>query len=464
MKIARVRVTHIDMSFWGDFAARQDELRLVTLMAVHPQYRHPLSSWFPRDAMCVVEVEADDGLVGTGWCEDYAGATSAIIENHLTKILVGADALERGRLWDQMFRSTMPYGRKGPALYAVSAIDIALWDLAGKHFGQPVFELLGGRARDWCPSTPATCISPTRTSSSRRRRSTWRRGFKAMKMRFLHGPADGLAGLRRNVELVSMLRAAVGDEIDIMADAYMGWDLEYALRMCRALEPFDMKWVEEPLLPDQLREYAILRRESPVPIAAGEHETTRYGFAQIIEAEALDVIQFDIGRVGGFSEARKVCALAQAAGLPVYTHAYGMPTLHLATSDTAVGMVEYFPVPVWDDVTEAPTSTARPFPRAARCRLAMPRVWAPPCRWPASPPWPDGGAAAARRGARGADAVRDRRVDRRRVAGHSRRLDRGPGAAGMCLPPTEASSTSSPRPSATRWWLRPWRSTTAGCR
>ena len=334
MKIARVRVTHIDMSFWGDFAARQDELRLVTLMAIHPQYRHPLSSWFPRDAMCVVEVQTDGGLVGTGWCEDYARATSAIIENHLTKLLVGADPLERSRLWDQMFRSTMPYGRKGAALYAISAVDIALWDLAGKHFGLPVYELLGGRARDPVPVYASHLHFTNEDEFVAEAIEYVRRGFKAMKMRFLHGPADGLAGLRRNVELVRMLRDAVGDDIDIMADAYMGWDLEYALRMCRALAPFDMKWVEEPLLPDQLREYAELRRASPVPIAAGEHETTRYGFAQIIEAKALDIIQFDIGRVGGFSEARKVCALAQAAGLPVYTHAYGMPTLHLATSDT----------------------------------------------------------------------------------------------------------------------------------
>lgn len=354
MRIASVKVTHIDMSFWGDFAARQDELRLVTLMAIHPQYRHPLSSWFPADAMCVVEIQTDEGLVGTGWCEDYARATSVIIENHLTRLLVGADPLERSRLWDQMFRSTMPYGRKGPALYAVSAVDIALWDLAGKHFGQPVYELLGGRARDVVPVYASHLHFTNEDEFVAEATEYVNRGFKAMKMRFLHGPADGLAGLRRNVELVRMLRSAVGDGIDIMADAYMGWDLEYALRMCRSLEPFDMKWVEEPLLPDQLREYAALRRGSPVPIAAGEHETTRYGFSQIIEAGALDIIQFDIGRVGGFSEARKVCALAQAAGLPVYTHAYGMPTLHLATSDTAVGMVEYFPVPVWDDVTEAP--------------------------------------------------------------------------------------------------------------
>ena len=354
MRIARVKVTHIDMSLWGDFAARQDELRLVTLMAIHPQYRHPLSSWFPADAMCVVEIQTDEGLVGTGWCEDYARATSVIVENHLTRLLVGADPLERSRLWDQLFRSTMPYGRKGPALYAISALDIALWDLAGKHFDQPVFELLGGRARDVIPVYASHLHFTNEDEFVAEATEYVRRGFKAMKMRFLHGPADGPAGMRRNVELVRMLRDAVGDDIDIMADAYMGWDLEYALRMCRALEPFDMKWVEEPLLPDQIREYAELRRSSPVPIAAGEHETTRYGFAQIIEAGALDIIQFDIGRVGGFSEARKVCALAQAAGLPVYTHAYGMPTLHLATSDTAVGMVEYFPVPVWDDVTEAP--------------------------------------------------------------------------------------------------------------
>lgn len=370
MRIARVKVTHIDMSFWGDFAARQDELRLVTLMAIHPQYRHPLSSWFPADAMCVVEIQTDEGLVGTGWCEDYARATSVIIENHLTKLLVGADPLERGRLWDQMFRSTMPYGRKGPALYAISAIDIALWDLAGKHFGQPVFELLGGRARDVIPVYASHLHFTNEDEFVAEATEYVRRGFKAMKMRFLHGPADGPAGLRRNVELVRMLRDAVGAGIDIMADAYMGWDLDYALRICRALEPFDMKWVEEPLLPDQIREYAALRRDSPVPIAAGEHETTRYGFAQIIEAGALDIIQFDIGRVGGFSEARRVCALAQAAGLPVYTHAYGMPTLHLATSDTAVGMVEYFPVPVWDDVTEAPHFDGAAIPEGGQVSIA----------------------------------------------------------------------------------------------
>ena len=369
MRIARVRVTHVDMSFWGDFAERQDELRLVTLMSRYAEYRHPLSSWFPSDAMCVVEIETGEGLVGTGWCEDYVGASSAIIERHLAKILGGKNPLARSRLWDQMFRSTMPYGRKGPALFAISAVDIALWDLAGKHFGQPVFELLGGRAREAVPIYASHLHFTNEEEFTAEAQEYVRRGFKAMKMRFLNGPADGRAGMHRNVDLVRMLRSAVGDDIEIMADAYMGWDLEYALRMCRALAPFDMKWVEEPLLPDQISEYAILRRESPVPIAAGEHETTRYGFTQIIEAGALDIIQFDIGRVGGFSEAIKVCALAQAAGLPVYTHAYGLPTLHLATSTRAVRMVEYFPVPVWEDVDEKPHFDGAAIPIAGEVKL-----------------------------------------------------------------------------------------------
>ena len=269
MKIARVNVTHIDMSFWGDFASRQDELRLVTLMAIYPQYRHPLSSWFAKDVMCVVEIETEDGLVGTGWCEDYCRATSVIVEQHLSRLLIGMDPLDRSRLWDQMYRSTMPYGRKGPALFAISAVDIALWDLAGKHFGQPVYQLLGGRARDSVPIYASHLHFTNEDEFTREAADYVRRGFGAMKMRFLHGPADGLEGMNRNVELVKLLRETVGDDVDIMADAYMGWDLEYALRMCRSLASFDMKWIEEPLLPDQIRDYAALTTRIAGPDRGG---------------------------------------------------------------------------------------------------------------------------------------------------------------------------------------------------
>ena len=362
MEITRVKVTFVDTSFWGAFSDRQDELEFSHPMAMYPQSRHPVSSWFPDVRMCVVEIETANGLVGTGWCEDYSGASSIIVERHLTRFLIGADARNRGQLWDQMYRSTIPYGRKGPAIFAISAVDIALWDLVGKHLGQPVHQLLGGKSRD-SVQIYASALHFTNEDDFVREASDYvSRGFKAMKMRFQHGPADGREGLKRNVEIVKLLRETVGDNIDIMGDAYMAWDLEYALRMCRALAPFDMKWVEEPLLPDQIRDYVALRKESPVPIAAGEHESTRYGFTQLIESEALDIIQFDIGRVGGFSEGRRVCTLAQAAGLPVFTHAYGLPALQLATNETTIGMVEYFPVPVWEGVDEAPHYDGAPTP------------------------------------------------------------------------------------------------------
>ena len=166
-------------------------------------------------------------------------------------------------------------------------------------------------------------------------------------MRFKWGPADGLEGMNRNVGLVKMLRETVGDSIDLMGDAYMGWTLEYAKRITRKLAPFDLKWIEEPLMPDELEAYMELTRSSPVPIAAGEHEFTRYGFDLLIRNKAVNIVQFDMGRVGGVTEAKRVCALATVAGLPVCTHAYGLPTLQFITSEPACLMAEHFPVPVW---------------------------------------------------------------------------------------------------------------------
>lgn len=369
MKITRVKVTYVDESFWGAFSARQDLLEFAHPMAMYPEYRHPVSSWFPDVRLCVVEIETADGLVGTGYAEDYSGATSVIVERHLTRFLIGADARNRDKLWDQMYRSTLPYGRKGPAMFAISAVDTALWDLVGRGLGQPVYQLLGGRGRDEINLYASALHFVDEDRFVREATEYVNRGFKAMKMRFRHGPADGRAGLKHNVEIVRLLRETVGESIDIMADAYMSWDLEYAQRMCRALAPYDLKWIEEPLMPDQIGDYATLRRDSPVPIAAGEHEATRYGFSQIIEAKALDIIQFDMGRVGGFSEARRVCTLAQAAGLPVFTHAYGLPALQLATNQTVIGMVEYFPVPVWEEIDEGQHYDGAPIPEGGKVAL-----------------------------------------------------------------------------------------------
>ena len=347
MRIARVRATKILSSAWGDFCEREAELPLVTAMAVYPEYRHPISTWRPAEAMCIVEVEADDGTTGIGWCEDYCGAASNIVNGHLSGLLVGADPREITKLWDIMYRASMSYGRKGVALFGISAIDIALWDLKGKQLDEPVYRLLGGKVRDPIPAYASHLHYLDTERFCAEAEDYVKQGYRAMKMRFPHGPADGLPGMNKNIELVKLLRDTVGDSIDIMADAYMGWTLEYAKRVTRRLAPFDLKWIEEPLLPDDVAGFVELRRASPVPIATGEHECTRYGFATLIKQQALDIVQFDMGRVGGFTEARRVCTLANAAGLPVCTHAYGLPTLQFVAAEPACLLAEYFPVPVW---------------------------------------------------------------------------------------------------------------------
>lgn len=195
MEITAIKVSPIRSSFWGDFASRQDELPLVTPLTRYAAYRHPLSSWFPEDRMCIVEIGTSDGIVGAGWREDYCGASSVIVENHLGRLLIGADPLERTKISDQMYRSTMPYGQKGPAQFAISAVDIALWHIAGKHASVPVHQLLGGKVRDRLPTNANHLHFINAEDFCAEAEDYVARGFKAMKMRFLYGPESGLEGL-----------------------------------------------------------------------------------------------------------------------------------------------------------------------------------------------------------------------------------------------------------------------------
>ena len=164
-----------------------------------------------------------------------------------------------------------------------------------------------------------------------------------MKLRFGWGPIDGAAGMARNIELVRTVREAVGDDIDVMADAYMGWTLDYAKRMLPLLEPFNLRWLEEAVIPDDIHGYHELRRFGASPIAGGEHEHTIYGFRELIEAKALDYIQFDTNRVGGLTAARKIAALAEAYSIPVVPHAGQMHNYHVVMASLNSPIAEYFP-------------------------------------------------------------------------------------------------------------------------
>ena len=291
----------------------------------------------------LVEIFTDTGLVGLGNAALSPTVTKLLIDTYLKPLLIGADPWDTEFLWQQMYRRTLAFGRKGVAMTAISAIDIALWDLLGKDAKQPVYRLLGGRTKERIPvyasrlyalPLDALCAEAARYKAE---------GYRAMKLRFGWGPIDGPSGMEKNIELVRAVRETVGDSIDLMADAYMGWTLDYARRMLPLLEPFRLRWLEEPVIPDDTRGYRELKARAQVPIAGGEHEFTIFGFRDLLEQNALDYIQFDTNRVGGISQARKISALAESFQVPVVPHAGQMHNYHVVMSSLNSPIAEFFP-------------------------------------------------------------------------------------------------------------------------
>jgi L-alanine-DL-glutamate epimerase-like enolase superfamily enzyme len=292
----------------------------------------------------IVEIFTDTGHVGIGNAALSPRLTKETIDLYLKPLLMGKDPFDYEFLWQYMYRQTMAFGRKGIAMVAISAVDIALWDLMGKATKQPVFKLLGGRTKKKIPIYASKLYSQKQEDLAAEAQSYKAQGYRAMKMRFGWGPLDGAAGMERNLDLLRTLRETIGYEIDLMADAYMGWTLDYARRMLPLLEPFRLRWLEEAVIPDDLAGYAALKALGRVPIAGGEHEFTIYGFRQMLEAKAVDYIQFDTNRVGGITQARKVAALAEAHSVPVIPHAGQMHNFHVVMSSLNSPMAEYFPV------------------------------------------------------------------------------------------------------------------------
>jgi L-rhamnonate dehydratase len=292
----------------------------------------------------VVEIFTDDGLLGIGNAALAPPLVKQTIDLYLKPLLIHQNPWDIEFLWQHMYRKTMAFGRKGIAMAAISAVDIALWDILGKSAKQPVYRLLGGRTKPRIPVYASRLYSVELHQLAAEAKRYKDEGYQAMKLRFGWGPTDGAAGMQHNLALVRTVREAVGDGIDVMADAYMGWTLDYAKRMLPLLEPFHLRWLEEPVIPDDIHGYAELKSYGRVPIAGGEHEFTVYGFRDLLETRALDYIQFDTNRVGGITQARKISALAEAYSVPVIPHAGQMHNYHVVMASLNSPMAEYFPI------------------------------------------------------------------------------------------------------------------------
>ena len=301
-------------------------------MSVYTDYKSSRVSWgINALGSVIVEVELDNGQTGVGISTGGEPACF-IIERHLKRFLIGQSPYNLELIWDQMWRATLPYGRKGLAIHAISAVDLALWDVLGKLRGEPVYAMLGGKTKDKLP-VYATTIRPDLAQ---------RMGFHGAKLPLMYGPADGVDGLRKNVELMRQSREQVGPDFRLMFDCYMALTLPYAIELARALAPYDVYWLEECLPPDDYAGCAELKAAvSSCLFTGGEHEYTRYGHRELIARKCFDILQPDLTWVGGLTEARRIVAMASAYDIPVIPHGSGVFAYHLQYAFTNCPMAEF---------------------------------------------------------------------------------------------------------------------------
>jgi len=291
----------------------------------------------------VVEVETDEGHIGYGNAGLAPDVTKLIIDSKFKSLLIGENPMNTEYLYEKMYRSSVAYGRKGTVIAAISALDIALWDIKGQATGQPVFMLLGGRTKEYIPTYYSRLYTRNLDSLQQEAAHYKAEGFTGMKLRCGYPLTEGIAGMRKNVEMVKVVRDTVGDDVEIMLEAYMGFNFAYAKQFLKELEPYNLRWAEELLLPDEIHNFAKLKQYTDIPLSGGEHEYTRFGFYDLLKTDALDIFQFDTNRVGGFTEAQKICTLAYQHGVEVIPHGGQMHNLHVVMSSFASPMAEYFP-------------------------------------------------------------------------------------------------------------------------
>ncbi|RMG20595.1 MAG: mandelate racemase/muconate lactonizing enzyme family protein [Bacteroidetes bacterium] len=278
------------------------------------------SQWeYSERQICIVKITSDTGHVG--WGEGYgpAGLIRAGI-THLTPFILEQNPLEIETIWQIMYRRTLDFARRGILVSAMSAIDVALWDLKGKILEQPVHLLLGGKKRD-CIIPYATGMYFTNGDNlgdilSEEAKHYAELGFKAMKMKV------GL-GIDEDIEHVKMVREAIGPDINLMIDANHAYNLREAVQLAKAVETYNIYWFEEPVSPEYYEQYAELRTKTTIPIAGGECEYLRFGFQTLLKSKSVDIVQPDICATGGLTEAKRIAVLASVYGVEIVPHTWG---------------------------------------------------------------------------------------------------------------------------------------------
>ena len=293
-----------------------------------------------------VRLHTDEGLIGLGETYPSPGAEGSVVLDSLAPILLGRDPSEIDKLWADMFLAVSYAGWAGAELRAISAIDIALWDLAGKASGQPIYKLLGGASRKTIP-TYNTCYDhldfmkePVRLAES-----LLESGIRAMKIwpfdsiaRQTGGNFISPAQMKEGLQPLRAIRERFGDQMDVAMEFHGLWTLPCAIQIAQELEPFKPMWLEEMLPQDNLPAYARLARSTRLPLCLSERLMSRWGFREVMESGAAQFIMPDICWTGGISEAKKVSTMAETYYLPVAPQNCGGPVLHAASLHLAANL------------------------------------------------------------------------------------------------------------------------------
>jgi D-galactarolactone cycloisomerase len=268
---------------------------------------------------CLVEIIAEDGTAGWGECFGPAQLNAAIVGAYRS-LLVGEDALATERIWQTIYNTYRDQGQKGLAITALSGVDIALWDLKGHHFGAPVHRLMGGPLRRevqaYATGTYRRGTGDPLDYVCREVAGYVREGFSAVKLKIgFDVDAD--------VRLIEAVRETIGPKVGLMLDANHGFDVTDAIELGRRVAHLNIGWFEEPVVPEELGSYEEVRRGQPIPVAGGECEFTRWGFRDILQRRAMDILQPDTCAAGGLSECKKIADMATAYGLRYLPHVWG---------------------------------------------------------------------------------------------------------------------------------------------
>lgn len=320
MKIKEIRAVAVDLTPQQKTTPRVSKREtdgFISPMARYPEFKR--ADWGSNWTRVACVVTAEDGTWGLG-LTIHSGPVLSLINDHFAPLLVGQNCMANEKAWDLMRRASAPYHTAGVPSYAISAIDNALWDLKGKLLGRPVYELLGGPQKEkiFCYASNTDLSYGTEHSID------WflELGFKAVKLFARYGPESGIEGIRKTEELVARTREQIGEDVELMLDAWMSLNVEYVVRLVEVLKPYRLKWLEDYLLPEDMDSYFKVRQRVPSQIlATGEHWYTIHPFALAANRGLVDILQPDVAWVGGITSMLRICHIAEAHGLSVICHA-----------------------------------------------------------------------------------------------------------------------------------------------